>query len=107
MALVFLRAIDQMNDVIDLGVDSWAKQLRLRAVLQVVGQFFEEVGNGAPQPLDMLELIGARTGAAGVTDLLLPRHRLEHVARKLATSAPQVDLEGQSVTTRLPFDHPL
>jgi hypothetical protein len=55
----------------------------------------------------MLELIGTGTGAAGVTDLLLPRHHLEHVARKLATSAPQVDLEGHGVAPRLLLDHPL
>src|SRR5260370_22381715 len=55
----------------------------------------------------MLEQIGARTGSAGVTDLLLPRHPFEHVARKLAACAPQVDLEGHGVAPRLLLDHPL
>src|SRR5258708_20757330 len=55
----------------------------------------------------MLEQIGARTGAAGVTDLLLPRHYFEHVARKLAVCAPQVDLEGHGIAPRLLLDHPL
>jgi hypothetical protein len=46
MALVVLRAIDQMNDIEDLAAS---------------GEF----------PRNMLEvMIGSRTGAAGVTDLL-------------------------------------
>jgi len=55
----------------------------------------------------MLEPVGARTGAAGVADPFFPRHHFEHGSRKLATSVPMIDLEGQGVSTRLPFGHPL
>ena len=70
MALVVLCAIDQMNDIVHLAVDSGAKQLRLWTVLQVVGQLIVQAGSSAPQALNVFELIGSRTGAAGVTDLL-------------------------------------
>ena len=55
----------------------------------------------------MFELIGSRTGADGVTDLLFPRHHFEHVARKLAARAPQGDLEGECIATRLTVYDPL
>jgi hypothetical protein len=89
--------MNEMNDIVDLAVDCGAKELLLRAVLQLVRQFFEQAGSSAPQPLNMLELIGARTGAAGITDFLFAGDDFEHLARKLAASAPQVDLEGQGV----------
>ena len=59
-----------MNDIVHLAIDSGARQLRLWTVLQVVGQLIEQAGSSAPQALNVFELIGSRTGAAGVTDLL-------------------------------------
>jgi len=94
-----------MNDIVDLVVDRGAKELPS-------GLFFSPAGNfssrptAAPQPLNMLEPVGARTGAAGVADPFFPRHHFEHGSRKLATSVPMIDLEGQGVSTRLPFGHP-
>ena len=46
MAVVVLRTIDQLNDIVDLAVDRGPKQVRFRAVFQVVGQLFEQAGGG-------------------------------------------------------------
>src|SRR5438876_294278 len=53
----------------------------------------------------MLELIGPGARAAGIADLLVACHDLEHVVRKLAARVPQIDLEGQGVAARLGLDN--
>jgi hypothetical protein len=47
MALIGLRAIDQVNDVVDRTIGRAAKQLRFRTRLQVPRQFFEQAGKGS------------------------------------------------------------
>src|ERR1700674_5260186 len=96
-----------MNDVVDFAIGGSAEQLRLRAILQVFGQLFEQTGSGASQLLAMLELIGTGTRAARIADLLFPRHDFEHVAGKLSACAPEINLEGERIAARLTLDDPL
>src|SRR5258707_6841222 len=72
MALVVHGAVDQMHDVEDLVITICLKQLRLGAVLQILGELLEQICQGPAQPLDVFEVIGAGAGTAGVLDLFCP-----------------------------------
>src|SRR3989442_15988395 len=60
MALVVLAAVDQLHDVVDLVIGGRSQQLRLRAVLQRLGELLEQVGHRPAHPLGIFE--GVRAG---------------------------------------------
>src|SRR5262245_40728984 len=107
VALVVLRAVDEVHDVVDLMVGVRAQHLRLLARFQIVGQLLQKCREHASHPLKPLELISVRARPARVLDLLLPRRNLGEVAGKLATRAPEVDLERERVLALAVLEDPL
>src|SRR5262249_11073123 len=61
----------------------------------------------ASHSLKSLELVRGRARPARVLDLLLPRSNLGEIAGKLATRAPEVDLEGERVLPLAVLEDPL
>lgn len=102
-----LRAIDQVHDVVDLAIGDGTKQLRLLARLQIFGQLLQKSRERAAQSLMAPELVRICARPAQVLDLLLPRRDLGEVAGKLATRAPEVDLERERVLALAVLEDPL
>ena len=96
-----------MHDVVDLVIAICLQQLRLGAVLQILGELLEQICQRPAQALDVFEVIGAGAGAAGVLDLLLPGRYLCDGARRFATRIPEIDLERRSVAMRMTVDDPV
>jgi hypothetical protein len=96
-----------MHDVVDLVIAICLQQLRLGAVLQILGELLGQICQGPAQPLDVFEAIGAGAGTAGVLDLFLPGRYLCDGTRRFATRIPEIDLERQSVATRMAVNDPL
>src|SRR5215469_4295844 len=107
VAFVVLRAVDEVHDIVDLMVGGRAKQLRLLARLQIVGQLLKKSRERTSHSLNPLELVRGRARPARVLDLLLPRSNLSEVAGKLATRAPEVDLERERVLALAVLEDPL
>src|SRR6266536_387828 len=100
---VILRAIDQLDDVVDLPLGLFAEQPRFGAVLQLLRHVFHQVRKRVAKALDIFELIGAGARAARIAVLLFPGD----VAWEIALCIPEVDLEGEGIAARLGIDHPL
>src|ERR1700746_305924 len=107
VALVMLRTIDQVPDVVDLAIGDGTKQLGLLARLQILGQLLQKSRERAAQSLIAPELVRVCARPARVLDLLLPRRDLGEVAGKLATRAPEVDLERERVLALAVLEDPL
>ena len=99
VAFVVPRAIDQVDEAVHLVGGSSPEQLDVLLLAQVFRQPAQESRQGTLQPVQALELVGARARAAGVLDLLLARDDFRHVARNLAARAPEVDLKSERVLT--------
>src|SRR5215471_20121041 len=84
-----------------------AKHLRLLACFQIVGQLLQKSRERASHSLKPLELVRGCARPARVLDLLLPRGNLGEVAGKLATRAPEVDLERERVLGLAVLEDPL
>src|SRR3977135_2062230 len=107
LAFVVPRAVDEVHDVVDLMVGGRAENLRLLARFQIVGQLLQKTREHVSHSLKPLELVRVCASPARVLDLLLPRRNLGEVAGKLATRAPEVDLERERVLALAVLEDPL
>src|SRR5215475_11726511 len=107
VALVVLRAVDEVHDIVDLTVGNRAEHLRLLARFQIVGQLLQKGRERASYSLEPPELVCVCARPARVLDLLLPRRNLGEIAGKLATRAPEVDLERERVLALAMLEDPL
>src|SRR5262249_31518374 len=106
-ALVFLRAIDQVNNVADLVVRRGGQHGHLGKAAQLIGKPLEQRREGDAQLLCGLVQVRSRPCAAGEADLLRPHIGIGKIARQLARGAPEIDLEGERVAPGPAVEHPL
>lgn len=79
MALVILRAIDQVDETVGLSVGDRTKKLHGRVVLHVIRQIVEQGGYGIPDALGVFELIGSGSGPTRILNLFSARLDLGEV----------------------------
>src|SRR5882762_9992631 len=99
--LVLLGAIDELDKVVHLGGGVRLEERHLRAVAELLGELLQHPRDGIPQLLRVFEPVRVAARATRILNLLLPRHHLADGARQRPARAPQVDLEGECVATRL------
>src|SRR4029077_4629504 len=102
-----LGAVDELDQVVRLGLRVWLQYRELRVVPQLLWQLLQQACQSVAQLLQVLEPVGAAAGATGVLNFLLASHDLKHGARQRAARAPKVDLKGEGVATRIALEHPL
>src|SRR5271169_251367 len=88
MALVVPGPVDEVHEVVDSMINYRPEQLHLWAVLQVLGELFEQIRHGPAEPLDVFEAIGAGPGSTGILDFLFAGRHFRHGARQLAVRTP-------------------
>src|ERR1700756_1349068 len=96
---VLLGAIDELDEVVHLGGGVPLEERHLRAIPKILGELLQQSRDGIPKLLGVPEPVRVVARAARVLDLLLPRHHLGDGARYRPARAPQVDLEGECVST--------
>src|SRR5438105_12928640 len=104
---VSLRAVNQLDEVVDLLSCGRLQDLALWAVLEILRHLFQKRRQGTTQLLQIFEAVGIRTGAARVLDLFLTRRDLGHGVREIAGRAPEIDLKSERVLARLAFEDPV
>src|SRR5688572_9662762 len=107
LALILLRPIDELDDVIDLAAGFWIEQRELRGRFQLIRQLREQVGQCVAESLLLPELVRARPRPAGILDLLMPGRDLPKGARNRTAGTPYVDLEGERLPPVGAFEDPL
>src|SRR5258706_1365147 len=107
VALISLRAIDEVDDVVDVVSGHLAQQRGLLGLLEFKREPVEKIGKRAAHALDALELIGACARAAGILDLFLAGDYLAEVSRQRAVRGPEIDLESQRIAPHFGIDNPL
>src|SRR3977135_1237320 len=107
VAFVVLRAVDEVHDVVDIRVGGRPEKLRLLARFQIVGQLPQKSREYVSHSLKPLELVRVQARPARVLDFFLPRRNLGEVAGKLASRAPEVDLERERVLALAVLEDPL
>ena len=84
MAFVVLRAIDELDDVVDLARRDGFQDLNLIVMRKLfLREFAQQSVDGAPDPLHAFEVIGARPRPARILDFLYTGDDVGDVARKL------------------------
>src|SRR5262245_57610353 len=106
-ALIFLCAINQVNDVADLFIRLSRQQGHLGKVAQLIGKALEQVSDGDASLLCVPVEVYSRPRAAREADLLRPHVGIEKIAWQLPPCVPEIDLEGERVSPRPAIEHPL
>src|SRR5262249_62335276 len=89
LALVVSRAVDQVDDVINLVTADPVQHLELIAVAQLWRQLAEQAGNRRADLVNTFEVVGIGPGAARILGLLLPRGDLEGILGKFTAWGPK------------------
>jgi hypothetical protein len=63
-AHVVSGSVDEVHDVVDLAIGHFPQELGFRALPEIFGQLIQQIGGGTPQPLRILEEVGAGAGVA-------------------------------------------
>src|SRR5262249_37609824 len=106
-ALIFLCAIDQVNDVADLFIRLGGQHGHLGKIAQLLGKPLEQGRDGDASLLCVLVEVYSRPRTAREADLLRPHIGIEKIAWQLALRVPEIDLEGERVSPRPAVEHPL
>src|SRR5262249_39240206 len=106
MALVMLRAVDQLHEVVDLVVGDRAQSLSVLALTELWRRLSQETRERGAQNLKLLELGRVGAGTTGILDFLLAHRDLGQTAGKLAARVPEIDLEGEGILPGPALDQP-
>src|SRR5215472_14694786 len=106
-ALIFLCGIYQMNDVADLFIRLGGKHDNFGKIAQLVWKSLEQIRKCDASLLCVLVQVYSRPCATGKTDLLRPHIGIEKIAWQFALCAPEIDLEGERVSSGPAVEHPL
>src|SRR5262245_27599238 len=97
LALIIPRAVNQVDDVVDLVTADPVQRLDLIAVPQLGRQLAEQTGNRRADLVNTLEVVCVGSGAARILDLFLPGGDLKEIAGKFTPRAPEVHLKREDV----------
>src|SRR5262249_25978987 len=96
-AFIALAVVNQLNDVTNLVISLLFKSFHIFIRVQALWKLLYEARERKTKLLLPLVLVGRRSGAARVLDILEPHIDLSHVARHLTTRAPEVNLKRESI----------
>src|SRR6266403_5671894 len=94
---VILAAIDQMHHGDGVFLGGLPQEFGRRIVLEMFGQFSDQVAHRLAGVVNLLVLVGIHPGAAGKADVFLALGGLEQRYRQRPARAEQIDLEDQQV----------
>src|ERR1700730_8944291 len=97
MTFVVLRAVDELDDIVDLARGYCFQDLHLIVPPKVLRELAQQSVNRASDPLHTLEVIGARPRPTRILDFFYAGDDVGDVARKLPARTPEVDLKRECV----------
>src|SRR6266404_1631623 len=94
---VVLAAVDQMHHGDGVFLGGFAQKFDRWIVLEIIGQFADQVAHRLAGIVNLPVLVGIHAGAAGKTDVFLALGCVEKRGRQEAARAEQIDLKDQEV----------